>query len=219
MTASPRKPDPRPGEVMFVEETDRGTISIRNRCPPEFLQDVVLDEGLGTFSHYSSIIRETGAFTDVAMSRDGRVTLALLNDKTVIGYGVSWHPGPDDRWSALGDLMYEMGALEISRNYRSLGLAKKIFDAVMDDDFFEDKIAYMNGFSWHWDLDGTGLTMLEYRSMMIGFLRDHQFQECYTNEPNVCLREANFFMVRIGSRVSEEDRNRFRNLRFGIKPH
>jgi acetoin utilization protein AcuA len=97
-----------------------------------------------------------------------------------------------------------------------MGIASKIFDVIMDDDFFEDKIAYMNGFSWHWDMDGSGLTMPEYRRMMLRLLRKHGFEECYTNEPNVALREENFFMVRIGSRVSEEDRKRFRDLRFGI---
>ncbi len=115
--------------------------------------------------------------------------------------------------------MYEMGALEVSRNYRGKGIAKLIFSAIMDDNFFEDKIAYMNGFSWHWDLDGSFLTMSEYRTMMMKLLKEHGFQECYTNEPNIALREENFFIVRIGQRVSEIDRKSFRNLRFGILSH
>jgi acetoin utilization protein AcuA len=112
--------------------------------------------------------------------------------------------------------MYEMGALEVSRNYRGMGIAGKIFRLLMQDDFFEDKIAYMYGFSWHWDLDGSGLTMAQYRKMMLGLIKRYGFGECYTNEPNVSLREENFFMVRIGSRVSQEDQTRFRDLRFGI---
>jgi acetoin utilization protein AcuA len=86
----------------------------------------------------------------------------------------------------------------------------------MEDDFFEDKIAYMNGFSWHWDLDGSGLTMAQYRAMMINLLNKGGFQEVYTNEPNIALRQENLFMARIGSRVSEQDLARFRDLRFGI---
>ena len=109
-----------------------------------------------------------------------------------------------------------MAALEVSRNYRGMGIAGKIFRLLMQDDFFEDKIAYICGFSWHWDLDGSGLTMAQYRRMMLGLLKRYGFEECYTNEPNVALREENFFMVRIGSRVSQEDRIRFRDLRFGI---
>jgi acetoin utilization protein AcuA len=113
--------------------------------------------------------------------------------------------------------MYEMGALEVSRNWRKMSIGKRIFSMIMDEDgFFEEKIAYMNGFSWHWDLDGSGLTLAQYRRMMLGLIRPYGFQECYTNEPNIALRQENFFTVRIGSKVSEEDRARFRNLRFGI---
>ena len=60
-------------------------------------------------------------------------------------------------------------------------------------------------------------TLPQYRKMMVGFVKKEGFKECYTNEPNIALREENFFIVRVGSRVSEEDRKRFRDLRFGIK--
>ncbi len=202
--------------VRFVGETDRGDLYIVPRCPPDLFPHLELDDGLGKFSHYSSIIKKLEVFEQVASGRDGKVAIGLVGDKTLSAYAACWYPPRGDRWSKLEDLMYEMGALEVSRNFRGMGLATKLFAALMEDDFFEDKIAYMNGFSWHWDLDGSGLTMHQYRSMMLKLLRAHGFQECYTNEPNVAIREENFFMVRIGSRVSEEDRRRFRNLRFGI---
>lgn len=203
-------------DVRILQETQRGTLSIIPRCPPEVFPKLELDKGLGTFSHYSSIIQKLDVFAKVASQRDGKVTLAIIGHKVIVGYGACWYPGPDERWSKLGDLLYEMGALEVSRNFRRLNLGRKIVATIMEDDFFNDKIAYMNGFSWHWDLDGSGLTMAEYRRMMIRLLKAHGFQECYTNEPNIALREENLFMVRIGSRVSEEDRARFRDLRFGI---
>jgi acetoin utilization protein AcuA len=76
----------------------------------------------------------------------------------------------------------------------------------------------MNGFSWHWDLEGAGLSMPEYRRMMVNFVRTQGFKEQYTNEPNVAMREENFFTVRIGERVLQEDVRKFKNLRFGMKP-
>jgi acetoin utilization protein AcuA len=203
-------------DVRIVQETGRGTLSIVPRCPPELFSKLELDKGLGNFSHYSSIIQKLDVFSKVASERDGRVTLAIIRDRVIVGYGACWYPGPDERWSKLGDLLYEMGALEVSRNFRKLNLGTKIVAVILEDDFFNDKIAYMNGFSWHWDLDGSGLTMAEYRLVMIRLLKTHGFQDCYTNEPNIALREENLFMVRIGSRVSEEDRARFRDLRFGI---
>jgi acetoin utilization protein AcuA len=51
---------------------------------------------------------------------------------------------------------------------------------------------------------------------MLNLMKNHGFQEYYTNEPNIAIREENIFMARIGSRVSVEDQHRFRNLRFGI---
>jgi acetoin utilization protein AcuA len=207
-----------PGAEVFVRDTPRGRLSIRNHCPPGSFDGLVLDNGLGVFAHYSSIIRNLDILEEVASGEEGRVTLALIEGKTIVGYGACWYPPDDDRWSRLDRLMYEMGALEVSRNYRGMGIAKLIFAAIMNDDFFEDKIAYMNGFSWHWDLDESFLTIGEYRKMMIKLLKEHGFQECYTNEPNIALREENFFTVRTGRRVSEGDCKAFRNLRFGILP-
>jgi len=112
--------------------------------------------------------------------------------------------------------MYEMGAIEVSRGYRHLHLAQRLAELSVDADFFEDKIAYMNGFSWHWDLDGTGFTMAQYRKMMVNLLKPYGFREYPTNEPNVAMREENVFLSRIGSRVSPRDQRRFRNLLFGI---
>lgn len=218
MAHNPPSSTPQPGEVKDVVESRKGEVRVRYMCPPEFFDGLELDEGIGSFSRYHSIIQRLDVFKSIASEKDGRVTLALLDDKIVVGYGACWYPRPDERWSALGELMYEMGALEVSRGYRGMGLGRKIFGAIMQDDFFEDKIAYMCGYSWTWDLDGNFLTMAEYRRMMTHFLKDHGFEETYTNEPNLALREENFFMVRIGSRVTEEDKQRFRYLRFGIKP-
>jgi len=114
--------------------------------------------------------------------------------------------------------MYEMAAVEVSRNFRSLRVGRRIMDVVMDEDFLDDKIAYMNGFSWHWDLEGSGLTAAQYRVMMMELYGKYGFRQVYTNEPNIALKPENVMMIRIGSRVSEEDQKRFRYLRFGIKP-
>ncbi|MEW6351555.1 MAG: N-acetyltransferase [Thermodesulfobacteriota bacterium] len=206
-----------PGMIKLVEETPNGRLTIYNRCRPGALDGLVMDEGLGKFSHYSSIIQRIEALDRVTSHKDGRVTLALWDETRVVGYAACWYPGPEERWRALGDLMYEMGAIETSRTKRGMGIAGKVFAALLDDDFFEDKICYLCGYSWTWDLDGSRMTIPQYRRALIALYRTQGFKECYTNEPNIALREENFFMVRIGSRVSEEDVKRFKNLRFGIK--
>jgi acetoin utilization protein AcuA len=197
-------------------ETPHGVVEIHPRRPPGTFSALRLDSGIGHFAHYSSIIQKLDVFDKIAASQDGRVTLAVMNDEIVVGYVTGTYPDHGERWSKLGDLMYELSTIELSRNFRGSGLASKLVSAFIGDDFFEDRIAYMNGFSWHWDIDGSGLTLPQYRKLMIRLLKPFGFQECYTNEPNIAIREENVFMARIGSRVTEDAQKRFRNLRFGI---
>ncbi len=203
-------------EVTAVVQTAKGPVWICAPCPPGCFNDLVLEKGLGNFAHYRSIIQKLEVFEKVASSKDGRVALALIDGSTVVGYVTCAYPEEGERWRKLGDLMYELATIEVSRNFRHAHIGQTMLKALLDDDFFEDKITYMNGFSWHWDLDGTGLTMSQYRQLMIRLMKGFGFQECYTNEPNIAMREENLFMVRVGSRVSEDDQKRFRNLRFGI---
>lgn len=200
-----------------VMETPFGPVTIRSHCPPGSFSMLVLDEGIGHFAHYSSIIQKLEVFERIASTEGGNVTLAILSGRRIVSYGACWYPDESERWAALGKLLYEMGALEVSRKFRGLGLARGIIRLIMEDqEFFDRKIAYMKGYSWHWDLDGSGLTMAQYRNMMIRLMKPYGFQEYPTNEPNIAMREENLFLARIGERVSQEDRRRFRNLLFGV---
>jgi acetoin utilization protein AcuA len=205
-----------PAEHIIQVETHEGSILIVPKCPPQLIGQLQLDAGLGHFSHYSSIIQKLDVFEKIASSRDGTVALALVHGKIIVGYATGSYPESTERWSKLGDLMYELATIEVSRNYRGMDLSNALVGSVMQDDWHEDKITYMNGFSWHWDLDGNHVTMAQYRKLMLNLMKNHGFQEYYTNEPNIAIREENIFMARIGSRVSVEDQHRFRNLRFGI---
>jgi len=196
--------------------TPKGPVTIYVKCPPGFFGSLKLESGLGSFAHYSSIIQKLEVFERVASQPEGRVALAVDDNDAVVAYAAGWYPEAGDRWSKLNNLMYEMGAIEVSRNYRNLKLAETLIQLVLKDELFDEKIAYMNGYCWHWDQDGTGLTMIQYRQMILNFLKKFDFQEYYTNEPNIALRQENLFMARIGFKVSPEDRIRFRNLRFGI---
>jgi acetoin utilization protein AcuA len=199
-----------------VLESPHGPLTVYPRCPAGSFEGLTLDSGLGNFAHYSSIIQKFEVFDKIAAGVDGRVTLAIKGEDVVVGYVTCSYPDKSERWSKLENLMYELAAIEVSRNFRHLHLGEEMIAALIADSFFEEKITYMNGFSWHWDLDGTGLTMSQYRRVMIRLLKNFGFQEHYTNEPNIALREENLFMARIGSKVADEDKKRFRSLRFGI---
>lgn len=208
-------PDPGQTKEQRVQ-TPKGELLFRALCPPGSFVGLKLDPGLGRFAHYSSMIQKLELFQRIASGEDGNVILALADGNMVVAYACCYYPAPGERWAALGKLMYEMGAIEVSRNWRNLGIAQKLVHMAMDRDFYEEKIAYMNGFSWHWDLEGTGFTLAQYRQMMINLMRPYGFKEYPTNEPNIAIREENVFLARIGSKVSEPDVRRFRKLLFGI---
>jgi acetoin utilization protein AcuA len=199
----------------LIHETPVSDLKIYPNCAPGFFKNLVWDSGIGAFAHYSSIIQKTDVFERV-VNNNGRVALVIAGENTIVAYLACWYPEKYERWSKLGDLMFELGAIEVSRNYRKLGLARTLIKTLMAEIFIEHKIAYMNGFMWHWDIDGTGLTLLDYRRMLINLLKEHGFKDYYTNEPNIALRPENVFMARIGGEVSDEDQKRFSKLRFGI---
>jgi acetoin utilization protein AcuA len=201
-----------------IAETHCGPIAICVTCKPALFNTLQIDSGLGHFSHYTSIIQRLDDFETIARLPGGRVTLGIEAPNIIVGYCVGSYPASTDRWAALGDLMYELAAVEVSRNYRGCKLGEKMLGMTMNDDFFEDKIAYMCGYSWHWDLEGKGLSAAQYRSMMKHLYSKFGFREVYTNEPNITLRAENIMMIRVGSRVTAEDQMKFRHLRFGMKP-
>ncbi len=206
-----------PSEEVFIQDTPLGPLTIRPHCPPGFFTDLILDPGIGTFAHYSSIIQKLDVFEKIVNGKNGRVALALIDGMVIVGYLACWHPHEDERWSKLGDLMYELGAIEVSRNFRKNGVARTLIGSLMQESFFENRVAYMNGYSWHWDLDGNHLTMGRYRRLLMDLMKGFGFKEYSTNEANISLRAENVFMARIGPLVSDEDQKRFRDLRFGIR--
>ena len=114
--------------------------------------------------------------------------------------------------------MMEVKAIEVCRRYRSYGIASRILTSMMHAPNVENLIIYMVGYSWTWDLDGTGKSALDYRRMLIRLFEPFGFQELQTNEPNICLKAENIFMARVGERVSAENQKKFKWLRFGVTP-
>jgi acetoin utilization protein AcuA len=113
-------------------------------CKPALFNTLQIDSGLGHFSHYTSIIQRLDDFETIASQPGGRVTLGIEDPNIIVGYCVGSYPASTDRWAALGDLMYELAAVEVSRNYRGCKLGEKILGMTMNDDFFDDKIRIFN---------------------------------------------------------------------------
>lgn len=194
-----------------------GHLRIRSFCSPEEIRTYTFNDQFGAHAHYKSLYTKRESLEKNASEPDANVTLALTANDEIIGFGVLIYPEPDERWARLGSgIMMEVKAIEVSRAWRSSGTAKQIVEMLLSHSQIEEKIVYMVGYSWTWDLDGTKKTTQQYRRMLIRLFEPFGFLEYQTNEPNICLKPENIFMGRVGRNVSKEIQYKFKWLRFGI---
>lgn len=199
-------------------KTPNGEVVIRAFCTPGEIRGYSFDRQFGTHAHYKSLYTKRESLERMAGQADSNVALALAQGKDIVGFGVLAYPDADERWSEMGDLMMEVNALEVAREWRSGKIARGLIQMLLSHPQLEEKIIYFVGYSWTWDLDGNGMSAIEYRQMMIHLFEPFGFQELQTNEPNICLKPENIFMGRIGAKVTEEEQHRFKWLRFGLSP-
>jgi acetoin utilization protein AcuA len=199
--------------------TPKGEVRIRSFCRPAFIRQYSFDFEFSTGNHYRSLYTQRASLESNAQNTDANVVLATAEPQSIIGFGVLAYPLAGERWTDLGfQLMMEVKAIEVVRSWRFTGVASRILKMVTDHPLIEDKIAYMVGYSWTWDLEGTQKTAQEYRAMLNRLFARHGFQEYTTNDPNICLRSENVFMCRVGKNISQAIKDRFKWLRFGMAP-
>jgi len=198
-------------------QTSKGSVRICSHCRPPEIRTYVFDSQFGVHAHFKSLYTRRESLEKIAGLPDADVTLALTGAGHIIGFGVLAYPEAGERWSQLGPyLMMEIKAIEVTRDWRSAGVARRIIRTMLDQPLVEEKIVYMVGYSWTWDLDGTGKSAAEYRHMLIQLFEPYGFQEVQTNEPNLCLKPENIMLARIGRGVTREQQENFKWLRFNL---
>jgi acetoin utilization protein AcuA len=199
--------------------TALGELRIRSFCQPEEIRRLSFDRQFGTHAHYRSLYTKRESLERKAEQPDTSVVLAIADSAHIVGFGVLAYPDPEERWAGLQpQVMMEVNAIEVSRQWRSRKIAKGIVQMMMVHPLIEEKIGYFVGYSWTWDLDGNQMSAQQYRQMMASLFEPFGFREYQTNEPNICLKPENIFMARIGEMISKEVQNRFKWLRFGMTP-
>ncbi len=199
--------------------TAKGRVRIVSHCTPEEIRKYLFDRQFATHARYKSLYTKRESLEEKALQSGTNVTLALSGEGRIIGFGVMAYPEPGERWSQLGcHLMMEIKAIEVSRNWRSAGVARGIIEQMVSDPQVEDIIVYMVGYSWTWDLEGTGKSASEYRRMLFNLFEPYGFNEYETNEPNIYLKPENMLLARIGKNVTPERQKDFKWLRFNIYP-
>lgn len=154
------------------------------------------------------------ALVEIAGLPEGRIILARVKD-IIVGYVTFHYPDQMERWSQgnMSDLI-ELGAIEVSNEYRSLGLGSRMIQTAFEDDQMERYIVFTTEYYWHWDLKSSGLTVWDYRKMMERLMQTVGMVWYATDDPEICSHPANCLMVRIGRDVPLTSEEQFDRIRF-----
>lgn len=196
-----------------ILETPAGTVRVENYVPPGALEKLTVDDGICMFSRHNPERQKT-ALVNVSKTEGGNVITAVKGELLAAYIGVH-QPSERERWGKPGySWLYELGAIEVSRNYRRMGIAEALLEVAFGDPFYDDKIVLTTGFTWHWDLEETGMTKMEYHDLGVRLMGNYGFMEMVTDEPNIAMDSANLFMVRIGNKASFSRYQDFATLLF-----
>lgn len=198
--------------------TANGDVVLRSFCEPDEIMAFEFDASFTRFSQYDPIVSNTESLAKKAREPDANVILALCSKtegSSIVGFAVLAYPDLDERWVRVGEkVMMEVMVIEVSRLWRGCGLAGAMLELLLDHPLAEDRIIYMVGYSWTWDLEG--MPAIKYRDMMIRLFSRFDFQIFQTNEPNVMMHPENLFMARIGDNISKETIRKFKMVRFNM---
>jgi acetoin utilization deacetylase AcuC-like enzyme/GNAT superfamily N-acetyltransferase len=186
-------------------ETPNGSLLLRDFCPPSMVERLTADTGLHAFARLPD--REHQLLLNIARRPDCALSLAHTPTGEIVGE-VTIAPG-DEWWEGL-DNVYEV-AIEVSSNWRQMGIARNLLAFALELDALEDMILFAIGLSWHWDTEDLGLNVYRYRELITHLFAKQGFVEYPTTEPNVSMEPANVLLARIGKGVDQEVVSRFYN--------
>jgi acetoin utilization deacetylase AcuC-like enzyme/GNAT superfamily N-acetyltransferase len=184
-------------------DTLRGPVLFRDFCPPSLVERLRADKGLRAFARLPE--REHQLLLDIAKSPDCALALAHTPDGEIVGEVTI---APADEWWEGIDNLYEV-AFEVSSDWRGMGIARNLLAFALELNALEDMILFALGLSWHWDIEGVGISVYRYREVIVKLFASQGFKEYPTTEPNVSTEPANVLMARIGKRVDPRVANQF----------
>ncbi len=193
-------------------QTPAGPLLMRDFCPPSLVERLVPDSGLHAFARIPE--REHELLLNIAKSPDCALTLAHTPGGDIVAQ-VTLAPG-DDWWDGFENV-FEI-TIEVSSNWRNMGIAEAILDFSLELDALEDMILFAMGLSWHWDTETLNISVYQYRKLIARLFEAQGFKEFSTTEPNIRMEPGNILLVRIGKNVDKLVEKRFLN-RLQSTPH
>ena len=188
-----------------VFETSRGTLLLRDFCPPSLVEHLKVESGLCAFARQPE--REYALLLTIAKSPDCALTVAHTPAGEIVGQMTL---APGDAWWGERENVYEV-AIEVSSHWRGMGIAKHLLAFALELDALEEMILFALGLSWHWDLEGMKLPLYRYRQLIAHLFATQGFAEHATTEPDISLEPGNILLVRVGKNVDQRTERQFFN--------
>jgi len=185
-------------------ETSKGPVLLRDWCSPSLIERMRPDPGLHAFARFPE--REHSLLRRIVERPDSDLAIAHTPDGRIVAQVTIC--GPDEWWESVPGL-YEI-AIEVSTDWRRCGLAKALLQFTLRPDYFDRLILFALGYSWHWDLQGSGMDEFQYREALRRLFACVGFTEYRTTDPDIWLNPANILLARIGAHVDPEVVQRFK---------
>ena len=184
-------------------ETSAGLLLLRSYCSASLVEGLRADEGLRSFARRPE--REHNLLLSIARQPENMLTLAYTARGKIVGQATL--APVDNWWQGIGNT-YEI-AVEVSTGWRKMGIAHQLLSFALEFESLEEYLILGLGLSWHWDMEGLGISRFRYRKMIAQLFAAHGFAEYLTSEPNIRMDPANILLARLGSRLEHESMNRF----------
>lgn len=183
--------------------TPAGQLLLHDCCPSSLIENLRADDGLCAFARRPE--REHKLLLDIAKKPENKLTIAYTPSGEIVSQ-VTLAPA-DARWGNT-EQIYEV-AIEVSAGWRRRGIAHTLLAYALELDTLEKMILVGMGLYWHWDVEGVGLHVNQYREMIARLFATYGFTEYLTTEPNIRMSPANIFVARIGKYVERDTMNTF----------
>lgn len=195
-------------EVDIIENL-RENIFIEGPVSAGYLKRLRMNDGLTNFRPSAA---QKEALIEIAELPEGMIYIARACGE-IVGYVTFHYPEGYSRWSRHPNIM-ELGAIEISPQWRKHGIAERLLRTAFGNPVMEDFILITTEFCWHWDLERSGLGLFHYQKMLEKLFGIVNLKRRATDDPDVTENPANVLMARMGKNISEKDAVLFENMLF-----
>lgn len=199
-------------------DTPQGALTVQRVCSLALIEQLTVDDGFGNILRP---IRAKATFQRIAARPSGNVTLAFTPDHVVAGYLMIARPEPmhwqqrviHERWEQC-EALYELGSIEVSKNFRRLGIADRLMQVAFANGAYDDLIVVAETIRWHWDLATAQGNAFLYRDRLLALMKRYGFAEFGTDEAEVRSDPANALIARIGPHCPQEHVEHLHSLRY-----